>query len=264
MTDSLSFDPMARFYDESRIVDPAQLESALDFLVERFPPAGFPSLFEPGIDTGRIAVPLARRGYSVTGVDISGSMLMVLRQRLQGEQPTMEVSFQKASVTDLPFEDGTFDLAVAVHLFYFIKNWVRAADEVLRVTKSSGPVVLLYTGFGTEVPALNDRYKELCRKLGFETEVTGVSTTNAVVDYYRSQGCQVEWVRGRWCWVHRQTVIASLNYLKQRAFSFTLKTPEATHLEVMKRLETEAFARFGGPAQIIEVPNSIYFAIVTR
>jgi ubiquinone/menaquinone biosynthesis C-methylase UbiE len=264
LTDSLSFDPMARFYDESRIVEPGQLESALDFLARRFPPASFPNLFEPGIGTGRIAIPLARRGYAVTGVDISGSMLMVLRQRLQGEQPTMEVSFQKASVTDLPFEDSRFDLAVAVHLFYFIKNWIRAADEILRVVRGKGPVILMHTGFGTEVPALNDRYKELCLELGCRIEAAGVSTTSAVVDYYRSRGCEVEWVRGKWCWVHRQSVIASLNYLKQRAFSFTLKTPEKTHREVMKRLENEVYERFGGPSKIIEVPNSIYFAIITR
>jgi SAM-dependent methyltransferase len=59
-------------YDD---VDP----KLLDFLVD----AAGPRLLavELGVGTGRVAIPLAARGISVTGVDLSPSMLEVLRSR---------------------------------------------------------------------------------------------------------------------------------------------------------------------------------------
>ncbi len=81
--DSMSFDPIASVYDTTRVFDQKCFDSALDYLTERFPPSKFPRLFEPGVGTGRIAIPFAQRGYRVTGVDISGEMLKILAEKLQ-------------------------------------------------------------------------------------------------------------------------------------------------------------------------------------
>ncbi len=78
--ESLPFDNMVELYDQTRTVEPWCLASAIDFICSRFPPSGFASLFEPGIGTGRIALPLAERGYHVTGVDISEAMLSLLKR----------------------------------------------------------------------------------------------------------------------------------------------------------------------------------------
>jgi len=56
----------------------------------------------------------------------------------------------------------------------------------------------------------------------------------------------------------------ALGYLEQRAFSFTVKTPEGIHQRVMKQLEEEALVRFGTRESIIAVPNEIRMALVTR
>ncbi len=262
--DSLSFDPMVRLYDESRVVDPVQLDKALDYLKQRFPPVQYPRLLEPGIGTGRIAIPLARRGYVVQGVDISGSMLMLLRQRLRGEAPSLEVSFQKGDVTCLPFASGAFDLAVVVHLFYFIRQWRNAADEIARVVKREGPIVLMHTGFGAEVPFLNARYGELCRQNGFAAESVGVAGTSEVTDYFGSRGYETEWIKGEWEWTYWQPLAKALGYLEQRAFSFAVKTPEEIHQRVIRQLEEEAVARFGTRESVIAVPNEIRMALMTR
>ena len=39
--------------------------------------------------TGRVAIPLARRGFSVTGIDISESMLGRFRENLGREEPAV-------------------------------------------------------------------------------------------------------------------------------------------------------------------------------
>ena len=49
---------------------------------------------------------------------------------------------QDVDTKRLPFADDQFDIAVVVHLFYFIAGWRKAVDELLRVIKPDGPVVL--------------------------------------------------------------------------------------------------------------------------
>ncbi len=73
---------MAHLYDETRALDSACLSQALDYLTNRFPPSAYPEVVEPGIGTGRIAIPLAERGYRLSGVDISQEMLNLLAHRL--------------------------------------------------------------------------------------------------------------------------------------------------------------------------------------
>ena len=161
---SLSFDSMAALYEATRTVDGASLDSALDFLVERFPPSRFGRVLDPGIGTGRIAIPLAAHGYRVTGVDISGEMLSYLAKRLAEEPRSIAVDFHRGDVTRLAFPDATFDMALVVHLFYFIADWRRAAGEIARTVRPGGAIVLMHTGTGMEVPALNERLHAVLRR----------------------------------------------------------------------------------------------------
>jgi ubiquinone/menaquinone biosynthesis C-methylase UbiE len=260
----MSFDGMASLYDETRVFDISSLDSALDFLISRFPPHTFPKLLEPGIGTGRIAIPLAGRGYQVIGVDISEEMMKLLEKRLSQSERPVQMSFHKADVLDLPFLTGSFDIVIAVHLFYFIREWRKAVDEILRVLKEGNPLVLMHTGTGSELPFLNERYRELCSELGYSIESIGVKSTKEVVSYLGSLGCRVEWVRDRWQWTAHVGVDKALRYIRARAYSFTTTTPEAIHSEVIRRLESELQQRFGRLATTVEIPNQIYFVFVLR
>jgi ubiquinone/menaquinone biosynthesis C-methylase UbiE len=261
---SLSFDNMVASYDETRVFDRDCFDSALDFLVERFPPQVFSRIFEPGIGTGRIAIPLAENGYHITGVDISEKMLLVLKKRLAGSGRSWPVRFQKADVTELPFSDGAFDIVIAVHLFYFIRQWRKAAEEALRVVRDGGPVVLIHTGMGTEIPFLNERYKELCAEQGCSIEGIGVKSTREVVDYFGELGCWVEWVRDRWQWISRIRLDRALGYVESRAYSFTTFAPDDIHSIAIKRLESELKHRFGDLSTKVEIPNQIYMVLIFR
>lgn len=59
--------------------------------------------------TGRQAIELAKRGYSVTGVDLSEAMLK--RAREKARAAGVEVNFIKADARALPFHNE-FDLAI--------------------------------------------------------------------------------------------------------------------------------------------------------
>ena len=261
---SLSFDGMIELYDETRVFDRRCFDSALDFLVERFPPEVFSNVFEPGIGTGRVAIPLAEKGYRITGIDISEWMLALLKKKLTQSRHTLDISFQKADATKLPFPDATFDMAIAVHLFYFIAKWKKAADEILRVVRDDGPVVLMHTGSGTEIPFLNERYKELCVEQGCLIREIGVKSTREVVDYFRCFGCHAKWIRNRWQWTSRIQLDKALGYMKSRAYSFTTVAADDIHSMAIERLESELQHRFGSLTTEIEISNQVYLVVIMR
>lgn len=259
--ESLSFDRMVDVYDETRVFDESCFNAAVGFMVRRYPVDLFNQIFEPGIGSGRIAIPLAERCYQVTGVDIATAMLNHLRKKLERVKSPLPVNFLRADVTSLPFPDGIFNMAVIVHLFYFIQDWKTALSEILRVTRIGGPVIFLHTGNGVEVPFLIQRYRELAFEQGYTISNLGVKSTSEVLDYLRSQRYHVEIVRDRWKWTERISLDKALSYIRDRAYSWTLLTPEKIHNLVIKNLEAEMMERYGTLSQELDVPNEIYLAI---
>jgi len=82
--------------------------------------------------TGRITLPLAKMGYSVTLCDISPGMLGVARRKLLREGVLDRVQILECDVRKLRFPDESFD---------FVLCWngvMKAAGELVRVTKKGG------------------------------------------------------------------------------------------------------------------------------
>ena len=262
--DSLSFDNMVDIYDKTRVFDRHCFNSALDYLVERFPSAEYSDVLEPGVGTGRIAIPLAKRGYRVTGIDISEEMLAVLRERLKRSRKFLQISLQKADVIGLPFPNASFDMAIAVHLFYFIKEWRKAVDEILRVVSDNGSVILMHTGMGAEIPFLNSRYKELCAEQDCPIESIGVRSTSEVIDYLIYLGCRIEEIKDRWRWTSRISMDEAISYISSRAYSFSTFASDDVHYTAIRKLKTELIDRFGTLATKVEVPNQIYFVFIRK
>jgi SAM-dependent methyltransferase len=73
----------AGYDDDSEIFDPAVVDPVVDTLVEL---AEGGRALELGIGTGRIALPLAQRGVSVHGIDLSKAMVARLRAKPGGEE----------------------------------------------------------------------------------------------------------------------------------------------------------------------------------
>ena len=98
---------VAATYDSSEdMVDPAAVETTAGVLAEL---AGRGRALELGIGTGRIALPLARRGVEVHGIDLSRAMVARLRAKPGGDGiPVTIGDFATATA------DGTFSLAYLV------------------------------------------------------------------------------------------------------------------------------------------------------
>jgi uncharacterized protein (DUF433 family) len=134
----------------------------------------------------------------------------------------------------------------------------------VRVIGAGGPLVLMHTGMGAEVPFLNHRYKTLCREQGTPIESRGVESTQEVVDYLTGMGYHMEVIRDRWRWVTRMQLGTALEYLKSRAYSFTTVASDNVHLLAVERLVGELRQEFGGLTVEVEVPNQIYLVLVSR
>ncbi len=76
-----AYEKGARFYDGAYSEDNPD---DVAFYVDLAAAAGSPVL-ELGCGTGRVALPIARRGITITGLDSSGAMLSVLRGKLEAE-----------------------------------------------------------------------------------------------------------------------------------------------------------------------------------
>ena len=98
---------VAASYDElaaaKGLFDAAVVEPAVDFLVEL---AGDGRALELGIGTGRIALPLAERGLTVHGIELSRAMAKRLHAKPGGEQIGVRIGdFATTTI------EGTFALA---------------------------------------------------------------------------------------------------------------------------------------------------------
>jgi SAM-dependent methyltransferase len=98
---------VAAGYDQSSdIFEPGAVEPAVEMLAEL---AGDGRALELGIGTGRIALPLARRGVPVHGVDLSRAMLAQLHAKPGSE--AIAVTLGDFATTRV---DGTFSLVYLV------------------------------------------------------------------------------------------------------------------------------------------------------
>lgn len=67
------------------------------------------NILDVGCGTGRHAIELSKRGYTVTGIDLSESLLKKAREK--AEKQHLEIEFLRQDARNLPFEDR-FDAAI--------------------------------------------------------------------------------------------------------------------------------------------------------
>jgi len=86
--------------------------------------------------TGNLAIPLARRGCLVTGVDIASNLLSQARERAAVEDLT--AIFDEGDAEQLPYPDASFDAAVTMFGAMFAPRPELVASELARVLKPGG------------------------------------------------------------------------------------------------------------------------------
>lgn len=103
------FDAHAPFYDQNPFAQNTVAE--VDFFVSLFPIAAGATILDVGCGTGRHSVELAKRGYRVTGLDLSEGMLQVARAK--AAEAKVDVRFIHGDATNFDLGE-TFDAALCL------------------------------------------------------------------------------------------------------------------------------------------------------
>jgi SAM-dependent methyltransferase len=128
-----------------------------------------------GCGPGAISVGLAETvgpAGHVTGVDFGESQIEVAKARAKPN-----LTFRVATVYELPFEDGTFDLVFSHALFEHLADPIRGASEIRRVLRPGGLAGLCSPDWGGFILSPTDdqvenaiaRYRMLQEKNGGQT-----------------------------------------------------------------------------------------------
>lgn len=95
-----------------------------------------------GCGDGTTAVPSARRGATVVGVDIASNLVEAGNRRAAAEGLT-NLTFREGDACDLgELADGRFDLAVSIFGAMFAPRPFDVAKELVRVTRPGGRIVM--------------------------------------------------------------------------------------------------------------------------
>ncbi|MCA9261154.1 MAG: class I SAM-dependent methyltransferase, partial [Planctomycetales bacterium] len=95
-------------------------------------------ILDLGTGTGALAIPFARQGACVTGVDVSSGQLAEARALADNEG--LDVEFIETPAENLPWRNATFDVATANQCWlYFDRE--RVLTELRRVLKPHGLVM---------------------------------------------------------------------------------------------------------------------------
>ena len=90
--------------------------------------------------TGNTAIPAARSGASVTGVDIATNLLEQARKRAAAKG--LAIRFDEGDAEELLYSDQTFDVVLTMFGAMFAPRPDRVAAELVRVCKPGGLIAM--------------------------------------------------------------------------------------------------------------------------
>jgi SAM-dependent methyltransferase len=105
-----------------------------------------------GADARELAARVAPGGEAVA-VDVSQAMVDAARER---HDPALPVTYERADVTDLPYDDASFDVVRIERVLQHVPDVARACAEMARVLKPGGRLLALDTDWGSFAVDLAD------------------------------------------------------------------------------------------------------------
>jgi ubiquinone/menaquinone biosynthesis C-methylase UbiE len=101
-------------------------------------------LLDIGCGAGRNAVPLARQGWSVVGVDLSWPMLRAAAERAQGESAGRPLHLVLAPMEQLPIQSESVDFIVAHGIWNLARSTTQFRSAVREAARVANPGALLF------------------------------------------------------------------------------------------------------------------------
>jgi len=115
---------------------------------------------------GYFSIELAKMGnYNLTGIDISADFIEICKTNANRENVT--INFIQGNVSKMPFENNTFDFIFCSAAFKNFKEPIISLQEMYRVLKNDGIVLIIDMNHDVSNDALNEEAIKIS-KSGFE------------------------------------------------------------------------------------------------
>lgn len=120
----------------------ATMRESAEKLVAQFNITKGLHVLDVGCGDGTTALPMAKLGANVLGVDIARNLVAAGNERAKKEGLT-NLKFQEGDATDLSeLKDESFDLVVSIFGVMFAPRPMDVAKELVRVTKTGGRIIM--------------------------------------------------------------------------------------------------------------------------
>jgi ubiquinone/menaquinone biosynthesis C-methylase UbiE len=235
------YSKIADIYDRTRWLTEPIAEEVADFILTLVKATPETTFLEPGIGTGLNVLPLVRRGYCVTGIDVSEEMLNQFRQKLP-EIP-LNLKLIHGDASQLPFLNSSFDVVLTVHMLHAVSNLGIFLDEIDRVLKPKG----FYLNAQWITPPARLEFEQHFRTIlskyqepQSSQQPRKVINEINVEEYLRNKGYQCNYLIAKE-WTVSNQVWELLSFYRSRAYGLCWLVPdEAFHLAID---EFEVFCR---------------------
>ncbi|MBI5816083.1 MAG: class I SAM-dependent methyltransferase [Nitrospinae bacterium] len=130
------------------------------------------NVLDVGVGTG-LTLPLYPHNSHVTGIDISTHMLREARKKVE-KHGLNHVKLLEMDACDLQFPDNTFDFVVATHIISVVPDPFRVIEEMRRVTKPDGEIVIVnhFVSSNPMIAKVENMCDPLFRKLGWRMDMS--------------------------------------------------------------------------------------------
>jgi SAM-dependent methyltransferase len=116
------------------------IETAAEEFIARLALKPGVHLLDVACGSGNLAIPAARAGAIVTGVDIATNLLEQARARADSEGLTIQ--FDEGDAENLPYDEASFDVVVSMFGAMFAPRPELVAAELARVCRSGGRIAM--------------------------------------------------------------------------------------------------------------------------
>lgn len=132
------YDRYSRFYDK---FEGAMEQMAFKSIRKKVIGALSGQILEIGVGSGK-NLPYYRSSAQVVGIDISPQMLRKAREKVSAFHGEY-LELKRMNAEQLMFENDTFDIVVCTFVLCSVPNPIQAIQEMLRVLKPNGRLILL-------------------------------------------------------------------------------------------------------------------------
>jgi len=131
---------MAKWYDKntrkSRLAEMAEYADIVSSCAEMGA-----QVLEIAPGPGYLSIELAKRGFNVTGVELSGDFVAI--EKRNADEAGVKVDFRQGNASDIPLPNGAFDFIICSAAFKNFSEPLKALNEMHRVLKPAGKALII-------------------------------------------------------------------------------------------------------------------------